>query len=88
MFALAAKLAAWFATSKVGRTVAAGGALALAIGVALIKAFSAGKAAQLAKEQKQALEDQRTRDKIDEDVRNTGDAELDRRVDRWVHDDK
>jgi len=81
------KIAAWLATSKVGRAVAAGGALALAVGVAVLSVFSAGKRAERDRQNRRELEQLRSRNETDAEIQNLDRAELDRRARRWMRDD-
>jgi hypothetical protein len=80
-------IVAWFATSKVGRAIAAGAAIALAIGIAVLKIFSAGRDAERAQQDRQSLQNLRTRQETNAEIDGLGGADLDRRVDRWVRDD-
>ena len=79
---------AWLATSRTGRAIAAAGALAFAIGIAVLRVFNAGKAAERVKQDRQSLDNLRDRRAIDEDVRNLGPADLDNRLKRWVRPDE
>lgn len=81
-------IVAWFLGTKLGRTLAAAGAIALAIGLALLKAFTAGKAAEKAKQDRASLENLRKRAKTDEEIGSLNDADVDRRLGRWVPDDE
>ncbi|MBI1201475.1 MAG: hypothetical protein GC182_03080 [Rhodopseudomonas sp.] len=78
----------WFATSKAGRAIAAGAALALAIGIAVLKVFNAGKASERAAQDRASLDNMRERQATDDEVANLGPADLDRRMRRWVRDDE
>jgi uncharacterized membrane protein YraQ (UPF0718 family) len=82
-----ASIAAWFVTSKVGRAIAAGAAIALAIGIAVLKVFSAGKDAERARQDRQSLENLRSRAKTDDEVHRLSDSDLNKRLDRWVRPD-
>lgn len=77
-------LVLWFATSKTGRVIAAAGALALAIGFALLKAFGAGKESERVAQDRQSLENIRERQATDAEVEGLGHADVDQRLDRWV----
>lgn len=84
-------IVAWFATSKIGRAIAAGAALVLAIGVAVLKVFSAGKASERARQDQQSLENLRSRANTNDEIRSATDADLERRLNRFgvhVEDDK
>lgn len=83
-----ASIAAWFVTSKTGRMVAAGAALALAVGVAVLKVFSAGKNAERARQDQQSLENMRSRAGSDAEIDNLGHADLDERARRWMRNDE
>jgi hypothetical protein len=78
----------WFLTSKVGRTIAAGAGIALAVGIAVLKVFSAGKAAERARQDQQSLENLRSRAKTDDEVRNLDVVDFNKRLDRWVRPDR
>lgn len=82
-----AKLAWWFANSKVGRIVAAIGTGAIVIGVAMLKVFSAGKAAERQRQDQQSLENFRERARIDDEVRSLPPGDVERRLSRWVRPD-
>jgi hypothetical protein len=77
----------WLATTRTGRFVAAAGALSLAIGVALLKAFSAGRQLERDKQDKSSLENLRNRQEIENEVNTLGGDDLDRRGRRWVRPD-
>lgn len=84
-----ARIGVWFATSKTGQTIAAVFAALGLIGVAALKVFSAGKAAERSKQDKQSLENLRDRTRIDDEVKTLGRDELGDRLSRWsVPDDK
>lgn len=80
-------IAAWFATSKIGRAIAAGAAIALAIGLAVLKVFSAGKAAERAAQDHRSLDNMRERQATDADVEGLGHADVDQRMSRWMRDE-
>ena len=76
-----------FFTTKIGRWFAATGAILLAISFALLKAFSAGKASEKAKEDRESLQNLRNRAKTDEEVSKLPDADVDRDLGKWVRPD-
>lgn len=76
----------WLATSKVGRALAAGLGIAAAIGLAVAKVFSAGKAAEQAKQQRQSLDNLRERAKKNDEIRTLTGDDLRERLNRWVPD--
>lgn len=78
----------WFATSRLGRGLAAAGAIAFAIGIALLRAFSAGKDAERARQDRASLENLRMRQETDDEVRNLPASDVRRRLDEWVPDDE
>lgn len=78
----------WFTTSKVGRAVAAGLAIAAAIGIAVLKVFNAGKATERAKQDRQSIDNFKKRQDTDADINGLGHADVDERLSRWVRDDK
>ena len=74
---------AWFATSRVGQAIAAGFAIAAAIGVAVLKVFSAGKAAERAKQDAEALDATRTRARINDEIKSLPIPERAKRLKEW-----
>lgn len=78
----------WFATSKVGRAFAAGGALALAIGVAVLKVFNAGKRSERLAGERDALRAKadalQSQKEIRDETRRMSDADLDRDNAPWL----
>lgn len=58
----------WFAGSKVGRVLAAVGALLLAVGVTALQIFSAGKRAERSAQDRAALEAMRDRQRTEDQV--------------------
>jgi hypothetical protein len=79
-----ASIALWFLTSKTGRAIAAIGALTLAIGFAVLKAFSAGKESERIAQDRQSLDNIRERQATDAEVEGLGHADVDQRLDRWM----
>ena len=77
----------WFATSKLGRSIALAAAATLAVGLAVLKVFNAGKASERAAQDRQSLENIRERQKTDAEVDSIGHADLDQRMSRWVRDE-
>lgn len=73
----------WFATSRTGRAIAAAGALALAIGVALLKVFSAGKQAERVTQDRASLENQRARAAIEDELNTLPMSEREERLRQW-----
>lgn len=78
----------WFFATKVGRYIAAGFAIAAAVGLAVLKVFMAGKAAEKAKQDRASLENLRKRAKTDEEVGGLSGSDVDRRLGRWVSGDE
>lgn len=78
---------AWFGTSKLGRMIAAGFALAFAVGIAVLKVFSAGKASERQKQDQQSLENLRERARNDDEISTLPTDQLDSRLSRWVSPD-
>ncbi len=76
----------WFLGTKVGRWCVAAGALAAAIGAALAKVYSAGKAAQQAKQDRQSLDAWRTRAEIEDDVARLPTNERAKKLKEWSRD--
>lgn len=81
-------IVAWFATSRVGQALAAGLAIAAAIGVAVLKVFSAGKAAERSRQDHQSLENLQQRAKENDEVRTLSGDDLRQRLNRWVSNDE
>lgn len=79
---------AWFLGTKVGRTLSAAALILAALSVALLKAFSAGRAKERLKQTQASLDNLRNRAKTDEDVSKMGDAGVRRELGGWVSDDK
>lgn len=79
---------AWFATSRVGQAIAAGLGIAAAIGLAVAKVFSAGKAAERAKQEHQSLENMQQRARENDEVRTLSGDDLRQRLNRWVSNDE
>lgn len=79
-------IAIWLATTRTGRFVAAAGALAVAIGVALLKAFGAGKQIERAKQDRQSLENLRHRAKVEDAIDTLSQPTRKERLDRWAKD--
>lgn len=77
-------IALWFITSKTGRTIAAIGAAALAIGVAALAVFNQGKQSERTRQDRQSLDNLRTRNRIDDEVGRASADDVDRRLNRWV----
>lgn len=78
----------WFATSKVGRALAAAGAIIVAIGIAVLKAFNAGKTSERATEDRASLENLRKRSETDHEVSKLGPDAVRDRLSPWVRNDE
>lgn len=79
-----AQIAIWLATSRAGRIVAAAGALTVAIVIALLRVFAAGRNSERVKQDRASLENLRDRNRIENEVDALGADDLDRRGRRWV----
>lgn len=79
-----ASIAAWFATSKIGRALALAGGLVLAFGIAALKVFNAGKTSERSRQDRRSLENFRERARIDDEVDNLPPGDVERRLSRWV----
>ena len=79
---------AWFLTTRIGRAVATGLAVAGAIGVVVLRAFMAGKKAEREKQDRAALENLRNRAKKDDEVKKLDPDSRLERLNRWVSDDE
>lgn len=77
----------WFAATKIGRAIAAGFAVAAAVGIFALKLFNAGKRSERVKQDRDSLKNLRNRQERNEELENLGPADLDRRMRRWVRDD-
>lgn len=58
----------WLATSKIGQTVAIALAGAAALGLALLKAFSAGRQTERTAQDRRSLENLRSRQRVEDEV--------------------
>lgn len=74
----------WLANTRTGRIVAAAAGLAAAIAVALLKAFSAGKDVERAKQDRASLDNLRNRHEVENEIDALAPDDLDRRGRRWV----
>lgn len=84
-----ARIVLWFTTSKTGQIILAVLGAAAAIGIAVLKVFNAGKAAERGKQDRQSLENLRERAKTNDEIRSLGPDDVRDRLDRWsVPDDK
>lgn len=77
---------AWLMGTKVGRMLAGAGAIALAIGLAALRIFAAGKAAERARQDKASLENRRKRERTDDDVAAMDAARRRDELAKWVRD--
>jgi hypothetical protein len=77
-------IALWFATSKTGRAIAAALGVAVAIGVAVLKVFEAGRKSERVEQDRQTLDNMRSRAETDAEIENLGPADLDERAKRWM----
>lgn len=80
------KLGIWLTTTRTGRAVAAVGGLALAIAAALVKAFSAGKDAERAKQDSASLDNLRHRAEVEDRINGMSIDERHGRLDQWSKD--
>lgn len=76
----------WFLGTRVGRWCLAAIGLLAAIGAALAKVYSAGKAVQQAKQDRQSLDALRTRAQIEDDVARLPANERASRLKEWSRD--
>ncbi|CAM5397561.1 hypothetical protein AFEL58S_01984 [Afipia felis] len=79
-----ASIAAWFVRSKVGRAIAAAAGLVVAIGIAALRVFNAGKSSERVRQDRQSLENLRDRARIEDEVDNLPPGDVERRLSRWV----
>jgi len=77
---------AWLIGSKLGRYVALGSLAAVAIGVFILRIYSAGKNAAALKQQQQSINNLRERIRLDTEIRNLPATERKQRLDRWVRE--
>lgn len=72
--------------TKYGRYIILAATIVLIVVVALVKARSLGRRDEQLKQQKQTVENERTRTEIDHDVANDSDADLERQLTRGLRD--
>lgn len=77
------QVAAWFMGTRVGRWCLAAIGLFAAIGAALAKVYSAGKAVQQAKQDEQSVDALRTRAQVDDEVARMPANERASRLKEW-----
>lgn len=77
---------AWMIGTKLGRYLALGALATAAIGVFVLRIYSAGKNAERLKQQSQSLNNLRERIRLDTEIRNLPASERASRLDRWVRD--
>lgn len=76
-------LIAWFLDSKLGRWIIAAVAVAGAVGIALLEAFSKGKAAERRRQVEGNLNAVKDRNRIGEDVARLPDSVVDDELRKW-----
>jgi hypothetical protein len=79
---------AWFLTTRVGRYLAIGLAVASALGLAALKLISAGRSQERARQQADNLNAIRNRRSSDEKVDGLGPDAVGRELGKWVRDGK
>jgi hypothetical protein len=77
-----------FILSPIGRWLVTAGLAAALIFGALFAAYQKGRASVFAEQQKQSLEAQRTRVKIDDEVTKLPTSDLDIELRKWMRDGK
>lgn len=78
----------WFMGTRFGQTIAAILGALVVFGLALLKAFYAGKASEQAKQQKNALDSLRERNKIDDEASKNAPSDNRRKLAEWMRGDK
>ncbi len=79
---------AWLTGSKIGRFFAGSFLFVASIGIALLKAFSAGQEKERAKQDRQSLKNIRERIKTDEEIRKMPSSDVrDNLRSDWLRDD-
>lgn len=79
---------AWLLTTRPGRHLAAGLAIAAALGLAILKAISTGRSQERARQQADSLEAIRNRRSSDEKVDGLGPDSVREQLGKWVRDRK
>jgi len=79
-------MTAWFFTTRVGRYVAAGGALALLLTAVALKLVAMGRAQEQTKQVRGKLKAISKRRTSDAEVDQLGAADVDDRLSRWMRD--
>lgn len=77
----------WFFGTRLGRWFALAGAVALALGIALLRARSSGRAAAEREQERQALDSLRSREATRDEIARLPAAERRKRLSEWVLDD-
>ncbi len=80
------RIAIWLATSKTGRALTAVGALLAAIGAALLKAYSAGRAVERDRQDKSSLDNLRERARLEDQLQAETPDQRKKRMDLWARD--
>lgn len=78
---------AWLLGSKAGRYVVIGLLGAAAVGLLVLRVYSAGRAAEKAKQAQQSLKNLRSRIQTDDEVGRLSSEERRRRLQEWTADD-
>ena len=77
---------AWFLTTRAGRFLAAGGALALILASFALKLLAMGRAQERAKQAHKNEAAAQDRKDLENEIDALGPADLDRRASRWLSD--
>jgi len=80
------RIAIWLATSKTGRAFAAAGALLVGIGAALLKVYSAGRAAERDRQDKTSLDNLRDRARLEDQLQAETPDQRRKRIEQWARD--
>lgn len=80
------KVGLWLASTRTGRVVAAAASLAVAITIALLKAFSAGKSVERAKQDRASLDNLRDRQRTEDRIDTMPIHERQERLNQWSKD--
>ena len=76
----------WLLGSELGRKIAIGGVIALAVAVFIWRIYAAGEARERARQAEAALQNLRKRIKTDDEITRMSPADRRKRLSEWVSD--
>lgn len=80
-------IATWLLGSSLGRQVLMWGSAVLLVLVIIARIYSAGRAAERARQAEERLRHLRERAKVDDEITKLGSAERRKRLERWLQPD-